>query len=424
MSGPSTLTVVDQCIILNSLSSSSISSSSSCDILVEGPPPPFLAPPYLDRPSPRPSWEKFDEVDGAPPLPPPRSELEEFSNVRVKTPSETKVEFVVVEGSSPNLSPQPSPNPFEPVESSPRSKSPLDDSSISIALRGSLENLTKDSEAASAFAKTGKEKWETFEGSNSSLTILDSEVKVSESVATDVLPPVPTTSTTTSTPSVGTLPLNNTAPSLHRSPTTQTNSPSVLLSPVSSGATTTETHTLQARTNLFNSPHSSPHLSHSRTSTLSRSHYAVSSSILRPIPQEGVVSADFITNPFYSGSINAGDYPALIKLQNKPAGPRSPKYVQTLPLSGSPAACTAPKLQPKSQPPKPMPYSGEYSHVQSMASRNQNTNNAAPSRRDSVIPFMVQRLPSLGVFDPFGDLLDSEDEQSVSVDNPSDMTVL
>ena len=140
-----------------------------------------------------------------------------------------------------------------------------------------------------------------------------------------------------------------------------------------------------------------------------------SSSILRPIPQEGTFSADSIanhTNPFYSGSLNAGNYPALVPLSNKPSGPRSPSYVQNFPLPGSKKpGGHSPNQKRHGKPPlKPQPYAGECQWNQQTTGNNSNPVDAEVvlRRRQSSTSFQSQRLPSIGEFDPFGDLLNSD----------------
>ena len=334
------------------------------------------------------------------------------------------MKFVIVERSSP----QPSLNLFELHESdqenSPHSKDLLKDkgltSSLTAGLRKSIEDLIQDFEGTTDSSVKGKDKWETFESSANSLTILDDDVQTFDSASAVIR------STMTTTSSASSLPYNSSLPSL-QGPSTPTHPglPSVPSCPVSSGTTTTAMQTLQARTELFNSPHS-PRI---RNSSMSRSQFSVSSNILRPIPQDGIVSTDSIANPFYSGSINAGDYPTLTKLLKKPLGPRSPKYIQNFPLPGSRAGTLAHKLQHRRPPPKPEPYVGQFGLIKgkaivAAAGSNSNSNNAETHRRDSGAAFMVHRLPSLGVFDPFGEMVSSEDEMAGSSEKPSGMTLL
>ena len=418
--------------MLNSVSSSSLSTSLSCDI-EEG--PPLL---YSDEPSSRPTWEKFDEAseNEAPPLPPPREELlQELDSTPPKDEedktSETKVVFVLVEGSSP----QPPLNPFEPLDydkdNSP-SKSPISDfsSSVTTALRESLENLTADSEST-VFASTGQKMWETFEGpdigspNSVSSSSLGAEVKAQVFSPTIVLQPTISSSSLPQTPTIDVFPHHNTMPSLHHTTAPLTDFPSIHSLPVAScGASTAATNTLQSRT----SPFRTSHYSHSRTSSMSKAQFAVASSILRPIPHEGLVSTDSITNPFYSGSINAGDYPALTKLSQRPLGPRTPNYVQNLPLPGKAAVISRSPLkqQHKHTPPKPQPYSGQYGQeantTAASTNSNSNSNKAVLDRRDSRAPFLARRLPSLGEFNPFGDLVSPSNEvASMVIENPNSM---
>ncbi len=156
-----------------------------------------------------------------------------------------------------------------------------------------------------------------------------------------------------------------------------------------------------------------------------RTHYFYSNSVLHPIPQEGIASSDYITNPFYTGSINAGNYPPLVPLPEKPAGPRNPNYVQSFPLGGSRVSSSSPnELSQKRAPAKPQPYSGSYTSQVSTRSYSGGSSSSGGSevltRRDSSVPFLQQRLPSLGSFDPFNDLLNFEDGAAgYVVQNPS-----
>ena len=332
-------------------------------------------------------WERFDEEDEnsiefRPPLPPPRSELEELyksipTKISVEQNSATSVDLVIQNS-----------NPFSPLESEPqtyppRSKSPFEDFSSSIAealITNSENKLSVDPESASTFATAGKELFESKEAGDEqdifdSFSSLDYPVS---SLSASILQP------------------------------TRLSCNTVTTYPSSTGSSTNAISTTQARIDQLH-PYSS---------------------ILRPIPQEGTFSAESIannTNPFFSGSVNAGNYPALVPLSKKPSGPRSPNYVQKFPLPIGNQVVNSngvPRRRPERPPPKPQPYSGHYqqSHSEAILYNSNSSNDVSLRRRQSTIPFMAQQLPSLGEFDPFGDLLNSEGGMALYVldnKNPS-----
>ena len=361
--------------IVDSISSSSFSTTSSTGISDPlNTCPPSNPPPIHHHHD----WEQFDEEDESltlrPRLPPPRSELEEFDESLTVT---TPVDFVI---DSPSPSPQPSLNPFAELESDrTASKSPLEDFSSSIAealINNSEQRLMEDPTSASALVDTGKKLFETIQEETphilDSLSDLDSEILSSS--ATIV---------------------------------TESNFP---CHPTSKGSVTTAATTTQARTNLINFSHN-PHL---RTASSSKVQHPTQS-VLRPIPQEGTFSLDSIasnTNPFYSGSVNAGNYPPLTPLTQRPSGPRSPSFVQDYDIHVTRENGHNVIQRLRKLPPKPQPYSGDYHpsqppENQALSSNFNSSNDEAILRRQNSA-FKVQRLPSLGVFDPFGDLLHNE----------------
>jgi hypothetical protein len=314
-------------------------------------------------------WERFDENEpaetdsslGKPPLPPPRSEVAS--------------EALVVVTST---------NPFAASGAVPsRPKSPFEDFSSSIAealISNSEQKQAKDPASASTLATAGRELFETIQDEKSVEESLESQL--SPTVAPILQPSVPTVSTS-----------RVSALSQCSAP------PGLLLNPVSSGLATSEVITAQLRTNAH---------PHQRSHTVIRQQ-----NVLRPIPQEGTFSPDSIannTNPFYSGSINAGNYPQLTPLSQKPCGPRSPSYVQNFPLPGSSRGSSLNDGHinhgRSSHPPKkPQPYSGE---CQWSKQNDQESSSVTMRNRQNSVPFMVQRLPSLGNFDPFGDFLSTD----------------
>lgn len=340
-------------------------------------------------------WERFDEEPDpnssgdTPPLPPPRSELELYpAQLRDEQSSSPSVELII-ESPTPLASTQASTNPFqEEVSFQPevsRSRSPIEDFSSSIAealINNSEQKQADDPVSASALASAGKDLFETMQEESDVLESLDSQV--SSSVTPVLLPTMSVSDSSIVSQLSGSI------------------SGDVGPPPTSSGSATSNVSTTQLRTNLH------PMNSRQRLNSMNRQQNV---SILRPIPQEGTFSPDSIasnTNPFYSGSINAGNYPQLTPLSQKPSGPRAPSYVQDLPLPGTSRAATgsghANHRRPEQPPPKPQPYSGEcqWSH------RHTSSGNGVVRRHRQNSAFLVQRLPSLGEFDPFGDILNND----------------
>lgn len=339
-------------------------------------------------------WEKFDDDEltgpssslNRPPLPPPRSELDKlYSTPAHADQLSPTVELITT--------PKTSTNPFEAPDVAPSPpKSPLQDFSSSIAealISNSEQKEEEDPASASTLATAGREIIQEEKDEESVLESLDSQVSSS---VTPFLQPSATSV------SIGDI----SAPSPCSTPPSSIyGGAGPLVDPVSSGSVTSEVHTAQARTNLH--PVNPRH----RSNSFSRQQNA-----LRPIPQEGTFSADSIannTNPFYSGSVNAGNYPQLTPLSQKPSGPRSPSYVQNFPLPGSSRA-PAVHRQSGQPPPKPQPYSGECQRNQQRDQENASNhgNDAILRQRQNSAAFIVQRLPSLGNFDPFGDFLSTE----------------
>ena len=383
------------------MDSISTSSLSSCEIVVEGSSDIATSQQHL--------WEKFEDTDESnpPPLPPPRNELEELYSIPIKPPKApgTKVEFTVVE-ESPSLD---------------------DLGPVAMALEDSVRDA--DDLSGSLSSSAAKDKWETFENSGTKVSskpssILDTDVQeLSMSTILQPTTAAPMHSRTSSAArpsSAGSaLHQSNTAPTFNHPKSGHTGFHSVQSTPLLlSGVATSSSNTAQPnRTNLNTS---STYTSHPRTSTVSRTHYINTNSVLRPIPQEGIASAEYITNPFYTGSINAGNYPALIPLPEKPAGPRPPNYIQNFPVRGSGVSSSSPsELSHKRPPTKPQPYSGSYTS-QVPTTNNTDARVVVLRKRDSSTPFIQQRLPSLGSFDPFGELLGSDAGMaSYVLQNPS-----
>lgn len=366
-------------------------------------PPPEVDPPQINHQC---DWERFDDEEAAPvptsipdrpPLPPPRSELEKlYGSAQPKLSVEQPSPFPV-EIETDNPSPlQTSLNPFEaPVTNRP--KSPFEDFSSSIAealINNSQQKLVDDPTSASALATAGKELFEIVQEQSDKGSIelgsLDSQVSSSNtpcSVPESEQSSISQSCAPASPPSSA--PLNN---------------------PFSTGLVTTNVSTAQFRTSL------NPSTQNPQLHSNGMSRQLNSSSILRPIPQEGTFSPDSIANninPFYSGSVNAGHYPALIPLSKKPTGPRSPSYVQNFPLPSSGKTTTSHPTQkrPGRPPPKPQPYSGECQWNQQANHENSNSTTSGcdvVQRRQASMTFTTQRLPSIGEFSPFGDLLSND----------------
>lgn len=309
--------------------------------------------------------------------------------------SELPVKFTI-DGPSDNSV---STNPFAASESTSRPKSPFEDFSSSIAetlITNSEDRFSEDPTSASTLATTGRELFEVIEEQPiTEHTVESFDMHVSSSTA-PVLQPTVTSS--------GNAPIFHSASSpgyLFSGGTTS------IFNPVSAGTPTSDISTAQVRT------HINPIAQNPRHQPIMNRHLTLSTSVLRPIPQEGTFSADSIanhTNPFYSGSVNAGDYPALIPLPQKPSGPRSPSYVQNFPLPGNKTGSHSPSQRRSGKPPlKPQPYTGDCPWNHQTNGNNSNTTDAGVvlQRRHSSAPFQPQRLPSIGDFDPFGDLLNN-----------------
>ena len=357
------------------MDSVSTSSLSSCEVIVE-----TLAEPSTATVQQQ-SWEKFDDNDenARPALPPPRSELDEQYDGSVKPAVGTKVIFSVVEEESPKLG---------------------DLDSIAEVLEETVED-------SSLSASATKNQWETFDNSGSEhslaqpLSILDTDVQDKVSTST-ILQPTNGSSLDYQPKTVTSMARPSSAGTEPTSRNSNTGFPSMQSMPVlTSGATTPSSSTAPShRTNYLTA--SSVYMANPRMSTINTTHYFNTNSVLRPIPQEGIVSSDYITNPFYTGSINAGNYPPLVPLPEKPAGPRNPNFIQDFAPGGSRTSPPNGSFL-KQVPTKPQPYSGSYSS-QALANPATSTDNSALNRRDSYAPFLQQKLPSLGSFDPFGDL--------------------
>ena len=399
-------------MIVESSSSHSVSTASSSD--QDSDMQNSSVPPSVN---PQRDWEKFDEEEASvlndrPPLPPPRSELESLYNStepsRLQS-SSPPVKFVIDGPPVENIST----NPFaasDNASSQSRSRSPLENFSSSIAealIHNSEDKLAEDPTSASTLATTGRELFETIQeqcgGEAVVVESFDSEVSSS---STPVLKP----SVSASDSSSCTVSLSQSASTPASLSTIGTTS---LFNPVSTGSPTSDVSTAQVRTHINTIVPNPPR---HRSSSINRRIH--STSVLRPIPQEGTFNADSIanhTNPFFSGSVNAGNYPALIPLPQKPSGPRSPSYVQNFPLPGSSRPGShSPGVRRGGKPPvKPPPYSGDCQWNQQVNGNNSNAGtNEVVLRRQASTTFQPQRLPSLGEFDPFGDLFSSDGEMT------------
>lgn len=341
-------------------------------------------------------------------MPPPRSELEElYSKVspRITTQREESplVSFVI--------DTPPEPDPFAAlqteIESHSRPKSPFEDFSSSVA-EALITNSEREEDPASAttLATAGKKLFELVVETeeSDSLSALDTDVVSSASVLQ------PTNSSELSKVQSSPVIHPTTAGSPNLSNSISHASTPVLepiLQPVSAGSSTSALSTAHARTDL----HTSSHNPHSRSPSNSK-HNNHQSGMLKAMHQKddifGPESIANNTNPFYSGSINAGNYPALVPLSQRPMGPRSPSYVQNHSIPGNNTKNMAQK-QPGRAPPKPQPYSGKGSQNQDGDDMSKTSNDVVLRRRPSS---GVQRLPSLGAFDPFADFLSSEGEMA------------
>lgn len=365
------------------LDTNSVSTASSSNPELSSDPQNSSAdPPEIDY---RHGWERFDDDDvestslDRPPIPPPRSELEKLYATPTKLHNSPPVELVIE-------------NPAqETALLVSRPKSPFEDfnSSIAEALISNSEQK-EDPVSASALATAGKELFETIAEEADEECVL--ECGLVSSSATPVLRPEEPVSSSSAVPQLTSMAVSTSS------------------GPISTGSSTSNVSTTQLRTNLSinNRAHSN--------SMIRQQHYTTS--ILRPIPHEGTFSADKIarnTNPFYSGSINAGKYPKLTPLSQRPSGPRSPSYIRNFPLPGSSATSTS-RRPGRPPPPKPQPYSGECQWSQQQK-ESSSSNDVVMSHRQNSAAFTVQRLPSLGEFDPFAGFLSSGTGDGLILEN-------
>lgn len=359
----------------NESDSSTVSTTSSSGVTTDG--------------DPTRNWETFDEddktTDARPPLPPPRSELD-------------------------NLQPSTSRNPFRRSDSETdeksapsRPKSPFEDFSSSIAqtLFDNSQKLTGDDpHAASTYANMSKDLLKTIEEEKESTGADDDVVFVS------------------------------TAPLV---PTTTTSAASVV--------TSNEETTIVRGSRLQNH----------RASPIQQSSSSPDLLQMDPQPLQPVVLQNPSAPNYYAGpfSNSSPSFP----LVRRPAGPRSPKFAQQLDqFSQNQQAQIVANSSPRTwrqnhsavRPPpfKPPPYTGGgvsmYANRQQMQSQQlqafysnpplhsqTNNNNSSVGdnspqingvyngeRHDSLTRLMMQRLPSLGEFDPLKDYLKEEDHAS------------
>ena len=138
------------------------------------------------------------------------------------------------------------------------------------------------------------------------------------------------------------------------------------------------------------------------TSNAHNVHVSSSAPNLLPaqVPQNSVhtMSGNMHTNAYFRGYQNSKYDSRQLR---RPSGPRSPKFAQHIPLSFPQVPLISHGSSSKRPPTRPQPYSG----AQVSQFREQFQKGHLTNKTDSLMDPMLQRLPSLGSFNPFGDLL-------------------
>lgn len=349
-------------------------------------------------------WETFDNLDKQrPPLPPPRAELEQqlleiprenrnrsltpvdepidspsdttnpFRNFDFEAPNQeqstTELSFNLVEsdldrgGLRPNEN---GPSPFESLHLSTRAQSPFDDFSSSIG-QALMDNSTKlDPLATNAMTNTGQELAKTTEEDNDKGDlILENSVGIIQPM---VQPLVPTTTLAAPTQAI-------------------------------------PTEMLRTHTNLRND--SAPTIS-SAVATASIGYYTSASAPNFHQLQPTNMYSTYAQYPgYYYQAYGYQNMTYTSKNLKRPSGPRAPKFAQDIPLSIPQVPLNTQRKRPP--PPRPQPYSG------AQVGKPQNTSDEDP---------MLQRLDSIGEFNPFQSLLAAEDMEAYVQRNTSNETPL
>ncbi len=337
----------------------SVSSASSSD------PEPSLVTNHQQQ------WETFDDLDTQqPPILPPRTELLSPSHTahQERTPSnpltestgsnnpfrdfdyeaneesQSELTFNVIEsnldkGGARTTSNNNNISPFESLDLSARAQSPFDDFSSSVA--EALINNSGNTDSLSNFLSHASQDLEKIPKENSNDLILANSVALDESSPATLLTPplIPTTTSASPTQDLVTEMLGH----------TQRKSSA----PPAMSATTA---------NAYSGFHAS------------------ASAPVFPLQQNQAMYTQY-PNPFYNFGYQQMTYSS--KNIRRPAGPRSPKFAQDIPLSipQVPLNCTKKRPPP---PPRPQPYS------------------RPQENKDDPL---MQRLPSIGEFNPFESLL-------------------
>lgn len=321
-------------------------------------------------------WETFDDLDTQrPPLPPPRTELlpsigqddppaaeklltgstgssnnpfRDF-DYEAKEDGQSELNFNVIES---NLdrggarSNDIAPSPFESLHLSERPQSPFDDfsSSVAQALKDNSEN-TQD--VSSVLSNTSQDLSKIVEEEDNDL-ILANSAALEETSPTVTMLPTPLVPTTTAAPT------QDIATDLLRAPgQRKMSAPSTMSSAIANSHT------------AFHPSASAPVFPLQQPSSASYTHYS---------------------NPFYNYGYQQMTYSS--KNLPRPSGPRSPKFAQEVPLSIPQVPLNYNKKRPP-PPPRPQPYS---------RARDDSANKDDP---------LLQRLASIGEFNPFESLLGS-----------------
>ena len=145
-------------------------------------------------------------------------------------------------------------------------------------------------------------------------------------------------------------------------------------------------------------------LKNDSTATSNAHNVHVSSSAPNLLPAQApqnsfhTMSGNMHTNAYFHSYRNSKYDSRQLK---RPAGPRSPKFAQHIQLSFPQVPLNSQGSPSKRPPPRPQPYSGpQVTQFREQFQKGQSANN-----KDPMTDPMLQRLPSLGSFNPFGNLL-------------------
>ncbi len=349
--------------------------------------------PIIINPKPQPHWETFDDLDTqCPPPPPPREELQkpletpeislEQSTTPVNLLSESlgsnnpfgdfdyeaspdgpqihsELIFNLTESNLDNgkartgeMDQQGGPSPFESLHLGARPVSPFDDFSSSVAQALMTNSQTfEDPSAVNALINTSQDLSTVIEEDENNLILSNASALIETQSPELPQPLIPTTTTAATTQDI-----------------------------------TTDLIRSQAETNLHVRKGSAPGMSSAIASPYGYNRGSSNSPNFQ-MQASGIQGTHTqYSNPFYNYGYQHMTYSS--KDLKRPAGPRSPKFAQDIPLSipQVPLNYQKKRLPP---PPKPQPYS-----------RAQATQSGV--NKDDPL---LQRLSSIGEFNPFENIL-------------------